>query len=151
MRAFALRHVPFLALFAYSLHGVGLCCDDFDLLVTRARDPWFRYLLANPANIPTHGLPLLWIGYDQQALYDLLKFGWVAAAYGMAYRFGSLFFAAPRAALFAALQLMPRLGRLLAPGRPRWWLAAGWLPASGWCRRSPAPPEASPPQTWFAS
>ena len=105
MRAFALHHVPFLALFAYSLHGVGLCCDDFDLLVTRARDPWFGYLLANPANIPTHGLPLLWIGYDQQAWYDLLKFCWVAAAYGMAYRFGSLFFPAPRAALFAALFL----------------------------------------------
>jgi hypothetical protein len=96
-----LIHAPFLVLFAYSLHGVGLCCDDFALLVSVPRS--FDYLLANPANILTHGLPFLWIGYERQALYDLLKFGWVAVAYGMAYRFGGLFFAAPRAALFAAL------------------------------------------------
>jgi hypothetical protein len=98
-----LLHVPFLVLFAYSLHGVGVCCDDFDLLVSVPRDRSFGYLRANPANIFTHGLPFLWIGYERQALYDLLKFGWVAAAYAMAYRFGGLFFAGPRAALFAAL------------------------------------------------
>lgn len=98
-----LTHLPFLVLFAYSLHGVGLCCDDFDLLVLVPRDRSFGYLLANPANILTHGLPFLWLGYEDQGAYDLLKFGWVAAAYAMAYRFGGLFFAAPRAALFAAL------------------------------------------------
>jgi hypothetical protein len=98
-----LIHAPFLVLFAYSLHGVGVCCDDFDLLVSVPRDRSFGYLFANPVNIPTHGLAFLWIGYERQALYDLLKFGWVAAAYAMAYRFGALFFAPPRAALFAAL------------------------------------------------
>lgn len=98
-----LIHAPFLVLFAYSLHGVGLCCDDFELLVSVPRDRSFSYLLANPANILTHGLPFLWIGYERQAFYDLLKFGWVAAAYAMAYRFGGLFFAPSRAALFAAL------------------------------------------------
>jgi hypothetical protein len=98
-----LIHAPFLVLFAYSLHGVGLCCDDFDLLVLVPRDRSFGYLLANPANIPTHGLAFLWIGYERQVLYDLLKFAWVAAAYAMAYRFGGLFFAPPQAALFAAL------------------------------------------------
>ena len=67
-----LLHVPYLVLFAYSLHGVGVCCDDFDLLVSVPRDRSFGYLLANPANILTHGLPFLWIGYERQALYDLL-------------------------------------------------------------------------------
>jgi len=103
MRSFALLHVAFLALFAYSLHGTGLCCDDFDIALSRADDPWFGYLLANPANILTHGLPFRWIGYERQWLYDLLKFGWVAAAYAMTCRFGSLFFPPARAALFAAL------------------------------------------------
>jgi hypothetical protein len=98
-----LIHAPFLILFAYSLHGVGVCCDDFELVLRAPSDPWFQYLLANPANIPTHGLPLLWIGYAHFFLYDALKFAWVALAYAMAYRFGSLFFPAPRAALFAAL------------------------------------------------
>ena len=98
-----LLHVPYLVLFAYSLHGVGVCCDDFDLLVSVPRDRSFGYLLANPANILTHGLPFLWIGYERQALYDLLKFGWVAVAYAMTYRFGTLFLTAPGAALFGAL------------------------------------------------
>src|SRR4030095_864787 len=103
MRSFALLHVAFLALFAYSLHGTGLCCDDFEIAVSRAGDPWFRYLLANPVNIITHVLPFRWFGYEQHFVYDLLKFGWVAAAYAMTYRFGSLFFPPARAALFAAL------------------------------------------------
>src|SRR5262245_39716700 len=103
MRLFALLHIPFLALFAYSLHGTGFCCDDFEVAMGRARDPWFNFLLANPANILTHGLPFLWFDYEQQYVYDLLKFGWVALSYGMTYRWGSLFFPPARAALFAAL------------------------------------------------
>jgi hypothetical protein len=98
-----LPHFAFLALFAYSLHGVGLCCDDFAVVLYQAGDPWFRPLLANPANIPTHWLAFRWIGYQHLFLYDLLKLAWVALAYGMAYRFATLFFPAPRAALFAAL------------------------------------------------
>jgi hypothetical protein len=103
MRLLTLLHVPFLALFAYSLYGTGLCCDDFEVAMGRARDPWFSYLLANPANILTHGLPFQWIDYERQYVYDLLKFGWVALSYGMTYRFGSLFLPPARAALFAAL------------------------------------------------
>jgi hypothetical protein len=103
MHLSALRHIPFLVLFAYSLHGTGLCCDDFEAAMGRHRDPWFNYLLSNPANILTHGVPFLWIDYERQYLYDLLKFGWVALSYGMTYRFGALFFPPARAALFAAL------------------------------------------------
>src|SRR4030095_855432 len=107
MRSFALLHVAFLALFAYSLHGTGLCCDDFEIAVSRAGDPWFRYLLANPVNIMTHGLPFRWFGYEQQFVYDLLKFGWVAAAYAMTYRFGSPFLSAgPRGAFRRALRVL---------------------------------------------
>src|SRR5262245_42254933 len=99
-------HGAFLALIAYSLHGVGICCDDFWAIVGRTGEPPFKFLLANPVNIVTHWLPLRWIGYDYLFLYDLLKIAWVALAYGMAYKFASLFLTRSCAALFAALFLL---------------------------------------------
>jgi hypothetical protein len=98
-----MRHLPFLALIAYALHGVGVCCDDFSAIVIfdaqRPIDEW----LATPMLIATHGLGYRWLGYGSFWLYDVLKIGWVALAYGMVYRFGSLWFTPARAALFAAL------------------------------------------------
>jgi hypothetical protein len=98
-----MRHLPFIALIAYALHGVGVCCDDFSGIVifdaSRPVDEW----LATPLLIATHGLAYRWLGFGSFWLYDVLKIGWIALAYALVYRFGTLWFTPARAALFAAL------------------------------------------------
>jgi hypothetical protein len=100
-----MRHLPFIALIVYALHGVGVCCDDFAQIVFRSGAAPIEEWLATPALIATHGFAYRWLGYGSFWLYDLLKIGWLALAYGLAYRFGSLWFAPARAAFFAALFL----------------------------------------------
>lgn len=98
-----MRHLPFVVLIAYALQGAGLCCDDFAQIVFRGGRAPVEEWLATPALIATHGLAYRWLGYSSFWLYDVVKIGWIALAYGLVYRFGSLWFAPTRAALFAAL------------------------------------------------
>ncbi len=99
-------HFAYLALIVYALLGVGVCCDDFPEIVQRTSVPPVETWTATPVLIATHGLAYAWIGYQKFWLYDLLKIGWVALAYAMAYRFGTLWFTPARAALFSALFLL---------------------------------------------
>jgi hypothetical protein len=98
-----MRHLPFIVLIAYALHGVGVCCDDFSAIVIFGGNSSFEEWQATPALIATHGLAYRWLGYGSFWLYDILKIGWVGLAYGLVCRFGSLWFTPARAALFAAL------------------------------------------------
>ncbi len=98
-----MRHLPFVVLIAYALHGVGVCCDDFAQIDIRSGPAPVEEWWATPALIATHGFVYRWFGYDNFWLYDALKIGWVALAYGLVYRFGLLWFTPARAAFFAAL------------------------------------------------
>lgn len=99
-------HAALLATIAYSLWAVGVCCDDFILIVHRSRNPPIEEWQATPVLIATHGLFYKWIGYRDLFLYDILKFTWVATAYWMIVKFGSLYFPPMRAALLAAAFLL---------------------------------------------
>jgi hypothetical protein len=99
-------HIAFLALIAWALQGQGVVCDDYPQIVLRTAVPPVEEWWATPLLIVSHGLGYALLGYDHFWAYDALKIGWVALAYGMAYRFATLWLDPARAALFAALFLL---------------------------------------------